>query len=117
SHGFHFASLVSIIGLMVLGFTPVLAVFWAIVFAAAVSYLRKDSALYPGKLAGALANGTIGVLGTAATCASAGIIVGIVTLTGLGRKFASIAIASAGGSLFLTAVFTAIIVWKISGVP
>jgi TRAP-type uncharacterized transport system fused permease subunit len=51
------------------------------------------------------------VLGTAATCAAAGIIVGVVTLTGLGLKFSSIAIAYAGGSLVLTAVYTALIVW------
>jgi TRAP-type uncharacterized transport system fused permease subunit len=49
----------------------------------------------------------------ASTCAAAGIIVGVVTLTGLGLKFSSIIIAYAGGSLFLTAVYTAIIVWVI----
>ena len=113
TYWFHFTSLASIIVLMLLGFTPVLSVFWATVFAAAVSYMRRDSALYPGRLALALANGTIGVLGTAATCASAGIIVGVVTLTGLGLKFSSIAISYAGGSLALTAVFTALIVWVV----
>jgi TRAP-type uncharacterized transport system fused permease subunit len=65
----------------------------------------------PRKLAEALAAGTIGVLGTAATCACAGIIVGVVTLTGLGLKFSEIAIAYAGGSLVLTAIYTALIVW------
>jgi TRAP transporter 4TM/12TM fusion protein len=115
TYGFHFASLISIIVLMLppFSFTPVLSVFWASVFAVAVSFLRKDSALYPKKLALALGNGTIGVLGTAATCASAGIIVGVVTLTGLGLKFSSIAIAYAGGSLLLTAIFTALIVWVV----
>ena len=49
----------------------------------------------------------------AATCASAGIIVGVVTLTGLGLKFSSIVIDYAGGNLFLTAVFTALVVWVI----
>ncbi|HEV8107516.1 MAG TPA: TRAP transporter large permease subunit, partial [Burkholderiales bacterium] len=46
-----------------------------------------------------------------ATCAGAGIIVGVVTLTGLGLKFSSIVLAYAGGSLLLTAVYTALIVW------
>jgi TRAP-type uncharacterized transport system fused permease subunit len=53
------------------------------------------------------------VLSVAATCASAGIIVGVVTLTGLGLKFSSIVIEYAGGSLFWTAVFTAMVVWII----
>ena len=38
---------------------------------------------------------------TGATCAAAGIIVGVVTLTGLGLKFSSIVIDYAGGSLAL----------------
>src|SRR5665811_802678 len=55
--------------------------------------------------------GSIGVLNVAATCAAAGIIVGVVTLTGLGLKFSSIVLAYAGGSLALTALYTALIVW------
>ena len=51
------------------------------------------------------------MLNVAATCASAGIIVGVVTLTGLGLKFSSIVIDYAGGSLALTALYTALIVW------
>ena len=38
---------------------------------------------------------------------------GVVTLTGLGLKFSSIVIAYAGGSLLLTAIYTALIVWVI----
>ncbi|MCW0236575.1 MAG: TRAP transporter fused permease subunit [Ferrovibrio sp.] len=110
-YGYHFSSLFSIVILMLMGFSPVLSVFWATVAAIAVSYFRRDTALTPKKLVNALAAGSIGVLGTAATCASAGIIVGVVTLTGLGLKFSAIAIAYAGGSLVLTAVYTALIVW------
>ncbi|MBL8700629.1 MAG: TRAP transporter fused permease subunit [Alphaproteobacteria bacterium] len=109
--GFHFTSLVSVVVLMVLGYSPTLSVFYAILMAIAVSYLSRETALTPRRLAEALANGTIGVLGTAATCASAGIIVGVVTLTGLGFKFSRIVIEYAGGSLVLTAVYTALIVW------
>ena len=55
--------------------------------------------------------GSIGVLNVAATCAGAGIIVGVVTLTGLGLKFSSIVIDYAGGSLLLTAIYTSLVVW------
>ena len=61
----------------------------------------------------ALADGSIGALNAATTCACAGIVVGVVTLTGLGLKFSSIVIAYAGGSLLLTAIYTALIVWII----
>jgi TRAP transporter 4TM/12TM fusion protein len=112
-YGFHFLSLIAIVAIMVWGFTPIMAVFWSIVIAFAVSFIRPDTALIPKKLIAALRGGSIGVLSVAATCASAGIIVGVVTLTGLGLKFSSIVIDYAGGNLFLTAIFTALVVWVI----
>jgi TRAP transporter 4TM/12TM fusion protein len=112
-YGFHFISLIAIIVIMVIGYTPNMAVFWATVVAFAVSFIRKDAALYPKKLVRALRGGSIAVLNVAATCAAAGIIVGVVTLTGLGLKFSSIIIAYAGGSVLLTTIYTAIIVWVI----
>jgi TRAP transporter 4TM/12TM fusion protein len=164
---FHFLSLASIIVFMLLGFSPVLAVFWATMLGVATSALRADTALVPWwfaapllvslgivmldllgvglgawlpgyewpllylPLAGAAAigllaprlapaaerfavamkEGTTGVLNVAATCATAGIIVGVVTLTGLAQRFADIIIGYAQGSLLLTALFTAAIVW------
>ena len=53
------------------------------------------------------------MLTVAVTCAGAGIIVGVVTLTGLGLKFSAIIIDYAGGSLLLTAIYTALIVWVV----
>ncbi|HET8542359.1 MAG TPA: TRAP transporter fused permease subunit [Anaeromyxobacter sp.] len=123
THGFHFSSLVAVVVFMVLGFTPIVAVFWATILAAGLSFLRRDSALTPipppgeplrrSRLVQALRGGSTGVLAVAATCASAGIIVGVVTLTGLGLKFSSIVIELAGGSLALTAVYTALVVWVV----
>jgi len=69
--------------------------------------------LVPKKLVRALADGSMQTLTAALTCAIAGIIVGVVTLTGLGLKFSSIVIDYAGGSLLLTAIYTALIVWII----
>src|SRR5512139_618493 len=112
-YGFHFISLIAIVVIMVIGFTPIMAVFWATVITFAVSFIRKDTALTPKKLVRALRGGSIGVLSVASTCAAAGIIVGVVTLTGLGLKFSSIIIAYAGHSVFLTAIYTAIIVWVV----
>jgi TRAP transporter 4TM/12TM fusion protein len=112
-YGFHFTSLIAIVAIMVLGYTPIMAVFWSTVIAGGVSFIRRDTALVPKKLIAALRGGSIGVLSVAATCASAGIIVGVVTLTGLGLKFSSIVIDYAGGNLLLTAIFTALVVWII----
>jgi TRAP transporter 4TM/12TM fusion protein len=108
---YHFSSLVGIVVLMIIGFSPIWAVFWATVLAFLASYLRRDTALGLKKAVTALSSGSLSVLGVACTCASAGILVGVVTLTGLGLKFSSIIIGYAGGNLFLTALYTGILMW------
>ncbi|MCE7527590.1 MULTISPECIES: TRAP transporter fused permease subunit [unclassified Polynucleobacter] len=126
---YHFFSLISIVVFMMYGFSPIMSVFWATVVSAASSMLRRDTAiipyawftgklpflsgLYQSNLIKALAAGSTGVLAIAVTCAGAGLIVGTVTLTGLGLKFSTIVIQYAGGSLLLTTIFTALVVWVV----
>jgi TRAP transporter 4TM/12TM fusion protein len=112
-YGFHFISLVSVVVFMLWGYSPTLSVFYATIATFLLSFLSRDTALMPKKLVGALADGSTSALTAAVTCACAGIIVGVVTLTGLGLKFSSIVISYAGGSLLLTAIYTALIVWII----
>ncbi|HEX4764428.1 MAG TPA: TRAP transporter fused permease subunit [Usitatibacter sp.] len=108
---YHFFSLISIVIFMMLGYSPTVSVFYATLTAFAVSFFRRESAMGPRKFVQAMEAGTTGVLNVAATCASAGIIVGVVTLTGLGLKFSSIILAYAGNNLVLTALYTSLIVW------
>jgi TRAP-type uncharacterized transport system fused permease subunit len=96
---------------MTLGMTAFRAVFWATCLAIALSFVRPETALWPGKLAHALEAGGKGILSVAATTATAGIIVGVVTLTGLGLKIAGIIVTLAGGSPPFTVVYSAIAVW------
>jgi TRAP transporter 4TM/12TM fusion protein len=148
---FHFVSLIAIVVFMMLGYSPVLSVFYATVTTIVLSFFRSDTSLIPydwfrgriPRLKGfwesgfirSLEGGSVGVLNVAMTCASAGIIVGVVTLTGLGLKFSAIVLeyADSGGQaltnlwvmlgaertpellhdmrLLLTALFTSLIVW------
>ena len=110
-YGYHFSSLVVVAALMAVGLTAFRAVFWAMIVAFALSFLRRETALTPSRLAGALADGAFGVLPIAATTATAGIIVGVVTLTGLGLKVAGVIVALAGGTRVLTAMYAALAVW------
>ena len=175
-YGFHFISLIAVVVFMIIGFSPMLSVFYSTVLAFGMSALAPDTSLGPRKilipllliglaagvtfqipgisnshpaeffmswfpllillimgvlaiiglspagkkavpssekLAKALADGSVGVLSAATTCASAGVIVGIVTLTGLGLKFSSIVLDLAGNSLLLTTIYTALVVWII----
>ncbi|MFU8768369.1 MAG: TRAP transporter permease, partial [Desulfotignum sp.] len=58
------------------------------------------------ELLGSLETGARNMAGIAAACACCGIIVGVVTLTGLGLKMANLITNAAGGNLFLTLIFS-----------
>jgi TRAP transporter 4TM/12TM fusion protein len=110
---YHFLSIGSIVLFMLQGVTTFRAVFWATALAFALSFLNRETALYPHRLAQALAAGGRGILPIAATTAAAGIIVGIVTLTGLGLKVAGLIVALAGGNLLLTIAYAGVAVWML----
>ena len=107
----HGASLLAIVAMMARGFTAFRAVFWATLLAIGLSFLHRDTALWPRRLGRALAAGGRGVLPVAATTATAGIIVGVVSLTGLGLKVAGLIVTLAGSSHVLTAIYSALAVW------
>jgi TRAP transporter 4TM/12TM fusion protein len=109
----HCASLLAIVVMMARGFTAFRAVFWATLLAIGLSFLHADTALWPRRLGRALAAGGRGVLPIAATTATAGIIVGVVALTGLGLKVAGLIVTLAGSSLALTAIYSAVAVWML----
>ncbi len=109
-YGYHFSSLIAIVVLMAYGVSPFRAVVYATILAFALSFLDPGHRLSPRRAAQALAAGTTGVLPVAATTAAAGIIVGVVTLTGLGLKTSSLIVAVAGGHLWATALVAALAV-------
>lgn len=110
-YGYHFVSLVAIVLFMLWGYTAILAVFYATLVSVALSFIRRDTALTPPRLWKTLIDGGTDVLSVAATCATAGIIVGVVTLTGLGLKFSIIILSLAGSNLFLTVAYTGVALW------
>jgi|Deesub1362A_J573_1020465.scaffolds.fasta_scaffold00224_50 TRAP transporter 4TM/12TM fusion protein len=65
-------------------------------------FLRRNAA----ELLGALEMGARNMAGIAAACACCGIIIGVVTLTGLGLKMATFITEAAGGNLLLTLIFS-----------
>jgi TRAP transporter 4TM/12TM fusion protein len=108
--GYHFSSLVAIVAFMAIGLTPFRAVVYASALAFVLSFLERSAWMTPRRVLGALASGAMGALSVIPVMAAAGIIVGVMTLTGLGLKLAGIIVTLAGGNLALTAVFSAIAV-------
>jgi len=110
---YHFLPLIAIVAFLVRGYTPQVAVFAAILTCFFACFIRRETWFTLPKLIEALKQGALTVLNVAAICASAGIIVGIVSLTGLGLKLSSIIISYAGGNLLVTALFTGVLLWVI----
>ncbi|WP_276838517.1 TRAP transporter permease [Anaerovibrio lipolyticus] len=100
--------LVVIVYLLVTGYTPMRAALVAIVLSIVASALRKSTRMKPIEIIKGLEAGARNVLGVVIACASAGIIIGVVTKTGIGLKLASGLLALSGGNLLLTMFFTMI---------
>ena len=100
--------LVVIVYLLVTGYTPMRAALVAIVLSIVASALRKSTRMKPIEIIRGLENGARNVLGVVIACAAAGIIIGVVTKTGVGLKLASGLLALSGGLLLPTMFFTMI---------
>ncbi|MBP7106610.1 MAG: TRAP transporter permease, partial [Spirochaetia bacterium] len=98
--------LIAIIYLLVSGYTPMRAALWAIVLSIISSWLKKSTRIPPIEIVRALEAGARAALGVLAATACAGIIIGVVTLTGLGLKLGSVLVDIAGGKLIPTLFFT-----------
>lgn len=98
--------LLVIIYLLVSGYTPMRAALVAIVLAIGASMLKKETRITPMQILEGLINGAKGTLGVLVACATAGIIIGVVTKTGVGLKLASALLELAGGKLLPAMFFT-----------
>jgi TRAP transporter 4TM/12TM fusion protein len=100
--------LIAIIYFLVEGFTPMRAALGGLGACVVVGLFRKTSRLNLARLLDTLETGAHRALGVAMACATAGIIVGVVTLTGLGLKLGDGLLALSGGILLTTLIFTMI---------
>ncbi len=103
-----FLPLIIIIGFLLAGRTPTYAALFAIVTAFVISFLRKDTRMSIKGIIKLLEEGARVALPVIAACATAGIIAGTVTTTGLGPKIAGGIIDLAQGQFFLVMFFTMI---------
>jgi len=104
----HFLSIFFLIYLLASDFSPERAVFWAILATIFCSYLRHETRMSISDIILAFREGATGAVEVAAACANAGIIIGSITVTGLGLKFSSLIIDLSMGSLLLALPLTAI---------
>ncbi|MFI6394320.1 TRAP transporter permease [Nonomuraea sp. NPDC050547] len=108
--GYHFSSLILIIVLMALDRSAFQSVVIATLVAFALSFLDPAHRMGPKRVGQALAKGTLEVLPVTAVCAAAGIIVGVITQTGLGLNLSSIIVDVAAGNLIFTTIMAGLAV-------
>lgn len=100
--------IIVVIYLLTAGYTPIRAALGAIVSAILCAAIRKDTRLSFKDIIDGLITGAKSALTVVAACACAGIIIGVVTQTGLGLKVGSVLVSLAQGNLILTLFFTMI---------
>jgi len=106
--GHLFIPLVVIVYFMLAGYTPMYACIYATLSVFLISLLRAETRMGLKKILGAMEYGAMNMLPVAAACACAGIVVGMINLTGLGLKFTSLVLVISGNSLAPALIFTMI---------
>lgn len=97
-----------VVFLAVVRWSPIRSGFWAIISMIVVSWFKKATRMGPKELFEAFKRGAFGSLDVAVVTATAGIVVGMLSMTGLGLKFSSLLLSLSGGNLIVLLVLTAV---------
>ena len=100
----------TLITMMLMGYSPFMASLWAMVALIGLDILwrRKIDGEFFAKIFKSVSEGARSVVAITAACAAAGVIAGVLGVTGLGSKIATLIDVASGGYLFLALVFTMI---------
>jgi len=107
----HVFSIFLLIYFLMRNFSPERAVFWAIAATVVSSFImnivrRKSMREFGLLILEGMKEGAVGAVEVAAACAAAGIIIGCITMSGLGIKFSSLIVDASMGHLYLALPFT-----------
>jgi TRAP transporter 4TM/12TM fusion protein len=101
--------LVLILSLLVFHFSPVRSAIYAMATVIILSLLDKEDRFSFSKLSSAFVQAAQGSAQIASACAASGIVIGMLSLTGLGLKFSNLIFALGGTNLFLCLLFSMVI--------
>ncbi|MBN1107083.1 MAG: TRAP transporter permease [Deltaproteobacteria bacterium] len=91
--------LLLLIFVMVLGYSPRVAVLYALLATVVTSWFKKETRMTPARILKALAETGMGSVMVSTACAIAGIVIGVVLLTGMGSKITTLVVTLSAGSL------------------
>ena len=98
--------LVALVYLITSGYTMSRAAIIATLLCIVVSMFNKEHRMTPKKFLDALETGAKNTLSIAVACGIAGIIAGVVTMTGLGQVFIDVIVSISHGNLLIALIFT-----------
>lgn len=98
--------IVAIVVLLIQGYTPMRAAFLGIMVVIVASWFKSWTRIGWKDVLLALEKGARNAVGIAMACATAGLIVGTITLTGLGLRLTGIVVSIAGDNLYLALALT-----------
>jgi TRAP transporter 4TM/12TM fusion protein len=93
--------LLVLIVILIYGYSPRVAVLYSLVATVVMSFFRKESRMTPSRIIDALAKTGYNSVMVACACASAGVVIGMVLLTGIGAKITTLVVSLSGGSLVI----------------
>lgn len=99
--------IVVIVVFLAMGRSPMRAAFWGVVTAAGIAAARATTRFTGAEWRAALVAGAGGTVQVAAACATAGIVVGVASLTGIGLRMSELIVTVAQGQLFVALLLTA----------
>lgn len=97
---------IALVVFIVIGWSALKTAFWSILLMLVLSWIRPETRMNLKKIIAALEAGSRDNMVIAAACASAGIIVGVISSTGIGVKFSSLLIDLSGNIPLLALVLT-----------
>ena len=101
--------IIFVIAVILMGWSPMKSAFYGIIAVILVACLKKETRPNAATFIDALESGVKGVANIVISCAAAGIIVGVISMTGLATKLSYTLVSISGGNLLIAAVLTAII--------
>jgi TRAP transporter 4TM/12TM fusion protein len=107
-HWYKSLPLVIIVAMMLWGYSPGNAAFWATLSCIFISQFDPEFRMGPKRIWEAIVDGAQNTLVIGATVGVIGIIVGTIALTGIGLKFSNIIISLSGGNLLVALILIAI---------
>ncbi|RUR32686.1 TRAP transporter permease [Vreelandella nanhaiensis] len=107
--GLFILPLIALSSALLMGYSPTYVAAVSTVVVLMVSMVRRSTRMGPMAIWNALAVTTLRMVSVVAACAAAGLVIGGISMTGLGGKFADLVYLMAGDTAFLALIISAVL--------